>query len=143
MVCRFCLESRSTRKNPFLSPCACRGSVEVVHFICLQKWRITNPPLTLNTCPLCKTTYTLPEEFQGEEIPFLRMEHFLMCPELYAFALFYIYCAHASWYGLAVIDTTDRNSMTLYYLFGLETLFVVLCKRNWTVRHQTIQTRME
>ncbi len=134
MLCRFCLDNRSTRKNPFLSPCSCRGSVEVVHFICLQKWRITNPPLTLNTCPLCKAAYTLPDEFQGEEIPIIRPEHFLSCPELYSFALFYVFCAHVSWFGLATFEESRVNTLTVYYLVGLETLFLGLCKKYWKVR---------
>lgn len=131
MVCRFCLDNRQTRKNPFLSPCECRGSVEHVHFVCLQKWRITNPPVTLNTCPLCKATYQLPEEFQGESLPALRMEHFLNCPELYAFTLFYFFCFHASWAGGTLQPIEQWSGV---YALSFESCFLIMAARNWQVK---------
>lgn len=134
MVCRFCLDNRQTRKNPFLSPCECRGSVEHVHFICLQKWRITNPPVTLNICPLCKAVYKLPEEFQGEIFPRLGMEHFLISPEIYAFALFYVFCVHISWIGTQPLQLYLIDNWSGIYCISFESLFWIFVRRNWNVR---------
>ena len=62
MECRFCLESGSltSKTNPLLSPCVCRGSVKYVHKECLAKWRVTTlrPDQDL-ICPLCKTVYNI------------------------------------------------------------------------------------
>lgn len=69
-VCRFCLHDESSKTNPFLSPCACIGSAQYVHKVCLETWRLT----TLNAehkvrCQLCLHDYILPRKWPLEIIP--------------------------------------------------------------------------
>ena len=40
--CRICFESESTRENPLISPCLCRGTSKYVHKNCIQHWRDVN-----------------------------------------------------------------------------------------------------
>lgn len=37
-VCRICLNSENTEKNPLISPCSCSGSVKHIHLSCLKHW---------------------------------------------------------------------------------------------------------
>lgn len=59
VVCRFCLESRDTKKNPLIEPCACRGSIRYVHSFCLSRWRRIDPNRNGEICLLCMTPYTI------------------------------------------------------------------------------------
>jgi hypothetical protein len=55
--CRFCL-SEGEPDDPFLEPCACRGSAGFVHRSCLAKWRETDVrPDQDRKCPVCLTQY--------------------------------------------------------------------------------------
>jgi hypothetical protein len=58
-TCRFCLEDGSTRENPLLQPCACRGSGGFVHWRCLRQWAMADPERNGQDCPVCKTEYTV------------------------------------------------------------------------------------
>lgn len=66
-ICRFCLFGQEEKHNPLLSPCQCRGSVQWVHRICLQKWIIMSESLT--NCQLCKVDYQIPRSMKLEIIP--------------------------------------------------------------------------
>jgi hypothetical protein len=67
LTCRICLMEGSTREDPLVRPCQCRGTIEYVHVGCLRLWiqdRLDTRgrehgsyhwrPLP---CELCKTTY--------------------------------------------------------------------------------------
>jgi hypothetical protein len=56
--CRYCLETKATQENYLFAPCACKGSVEYVHFVCFMRWFFTCDPQTRMICPICKTYYT-------------------------------------------------------------------------------------
>lgn len=60
ILCRFCLDDKSTVKNPFLCPCLCKGSGGVVHLACLQKWFTFGGPEAKIKCPVCLSHYTFP-----------------------------------------------------------------------------------
>jgi len=50
-------------ENPFISPCACSGSMAFVHYLCVEQWRIRSkhPDASGGThCETCKTPYCLP-----------------------------------------------------------------------------------
>lgn len=68
-ICRFCLDSEQTQKNPLLSPCNCRGSVQFIHLICLNKWRILDPGKNREICNLCSISYTIPSIYDIEKMP--------------------------------------------------------------------------
>ena len=56
--CRICRE-RDTRAA-MISPCACRGSVALVHRTCLDAWlrtRYAQDPASILTCEVCKDVY--------------------------------------------------------------------------------------
>jgi hypothetical protein len=67
-TCRFCLEDGSTRENPLLQPCACRGSGGFVHWRCLRQWVMADPERNAGVCPVCKTAYTLQVMPRFEEL---------------------------------------------------------------------------
>ena len=68
-VCRFCLDDKNEKKNPFLSPCKCKGSIEFVHLYCLNRWRNQNLEQNYKACSLCHTNYSLPNEYSLEQVP--------------------------------------------------------------------------
>mmetsp|Transcript_84162 Transcript_84162/g.116284 ORF Transcript_84162/g.116284 Transcript_84162/m.116284 type:complete len:107 (-) Transcript_84162:1223-1543(-) len=36
--CRFCWCAEETAENPLILACKCRGSVGLIHFLCLKNW---------------------------------------------------------------------------------------------------------
>jgi hypothetical protein len=130
--CRICLDSKQWRENPFLSPCKCRGSVAFVHFKCLQQWRITNPPITLTLCPICKSDYTLPDRFLGETIPRVHSFSILEQPELWALLVIYGFCMHISFFPKA--EPTYYEAWVPFYIRAYELVFFAEILGNWKVR---------
>jgi hypothetical protein len=57
--CRFCLESETTEKNPFIEPCICSGIGQFVHIHCLRKWALIEPDSNAKVCSICKTPFTI------------------------------------------------------------------------------------
>ena len=68
--CRICHSSTPSDDNPILSLCKCKGSVDLIHFLCLKKWcelklstreTINKPGVThvikSFNCELCKEPY--------------------------------------------------------------------------------------
>jgi hypothetical protein len=68
-VCRFCLESKETKKNPLLEPCECKGSIQFVHERCLTRWRRMDPLRNADICLICLTPYFLLHPGTLETIP--------------------------------------------------------------------------
>lgn len=68
-ICRFCLDSVETLKNPLISPCSCKGSVAFIHLICLNKWRIQDPQRNRDACNLCSIAYRIPSIYDIEKMP--------------------------------------------------------------------------
>lgn len=122
MECRFCLESGSltSKTNPLLSPCVCRGSVKYVHKECLAKWRVTTlrPDQDL-ICPLCKTVYniTVLRLFVKELIPiYNRYVTFMTKP----IPMFVIWNQTFILYMFASAVNVYRN--TVYYTFDINNI---------------------
>jgi hypothetical protein len=59
MQCRFCLEGGVTTINKLIDPCACRGSAQYVHQLCLRKWIVLDPERNSKLCTVCKTPLNL------------------------------------------------------------------------------------
>lgn len=103
-VCRFCLDSRITSKNPLITPCECRGSIEFIHLICLNKWRNINPERNRDSCNLCMKEYTIPLIYDIETLPgdgtilyYILDSSFILNLFFYYIALiFYISSSHLS-----------------------------------------------
>jgi hypothetical protein len=58
-VCRFCLDTKETKKNSLIEPCDCKGSIQFVHEKCLLRWRRMDPMRNADICLLCMTPYLL------------------------------------------------------------------------------------
>lgn len=39
--CRICLDECDSKKNPFLTPCKCTGSVRYIHLDCFKSWLVS------------------------------------------------------------------------------------------------------
>jgi RING-variant domain len=126
--CRICLTESSSRKNPFLDPCACNGSIKYVHFRCLQKWRITDPSRTMERCTMCKGIYQLPCELKGEVIPSLGYFHPLENLEFYSILFFYIILLTIP--QQTGVTTFKQQAQTMKLLC---TEFSVVIQSFWTV----------
>jgi len=72
-LCRFCLGPKETRKNPFIRPCLCSGSVAHVHKACFDKWRsMATLPEHKRRCQLCLSEFTMVRKWPSDTI--LKME---------------------------------------------------------------------
>ena len=69
-LCRFCLGPKETKKNPFIRPCLCSGSVAHVHKLCFDKWRrMATLPEHKRRCQLCLSEFTMIRKWPSETIP--------------------------------------------------------------------------
>jgi hypothetical protein len=67
--CRFCLESETSPTDDMIEPCACRGSVQYVHQLCLTKWARIDPENNATNCSICKFPFTIRLVMEREVIP--------------------------------------------------------------------------
>ena len=71
-VCRICYGEDSSKDNPLIYPCICKGSMKYIHYLCLKNWLNSkvesmedyseeNTIISYNTkdicCELCKTQF--------------------------------------------------------------------------------------
>lgn len=69
-LCRFCLGPKENKKNPFIRPCLCTGSVAHVHKRCFDRWRfVTTSDEHKRRCQLCLSEYTTVRKWPSETIP--------------------------------------------------------------------------
>ena len=131
-VCRFCLDSADTKRNPLIDPCECRGSVQFVHERCLMKWRRINPSRNAEFCLICLTPYQMKQLLALEHIPdqnklvFL----FLRFPILPWFATNYIMIFHLS---LGREKTVFGLFVPYQYIFQIVYFFLFYLV--WNVRN--------
>lgn len=60
-LCRICKEGEEVES--FIKPCGCSGSIQYVHWSCLDKWRIESSqrnPHYMTHCELCRQPFKLP-----------------------------------------------------------------------------------
>lgn len=120
-VCRFCLDSATTKRNPFIAPCLCNGSMKYVHLMCLDQWRAMDMDKNGSQCGLCLEEYTSTQHPSLEIIPskdscsslLLRM------PLLPAFAIHYLYVIRFS------IDNSIQHTFTYNKYITYQTLFQI------------------
>lgn len=107
--CRYCLESKTTQQNYLFAPCACKGSVEYVHYACFMRWFFTCDPADRMICPICKTYYaTTPldslEKVSPVPPPTLRTLGHPIFSILVFHYLFSVLALFLSKYGASVTD---------------------------------------
>lgn len=83
--CRICLLEGSTDEDPLISPCKCKGTIEMVHLGCLRHWIRGRLNLSNNasgsyfytpiTCELCKMAYPDYVRLRGERTPLTEVPH--------------------------------------------------------------------
>ena len=68
MQCRICFEEAVSDRNRLIDPCACSGSSQYIHELCLKYWIRIDPEKNSELCPVCKTSYQI-SVFTKEVIP--------------------------------------------------------------------------
>lgn len=137
-VCRFCLESNNTRRNPLIDPCECKGSLQFVHERCLLKWRRINPNRNAISCLICLTPYHLKELPVLEQIPeqYRVSLFFLRFPFLPCFTANYVLVFHMS---------LDRNKsfFDLFepYQYAFQIFYLFLFFLEWKVQNTRLYWR--
>ena len=93
VICRFCLDSHITKRNPLIAPCICKVSMGHVHLLCLDQWRVMDMDKNGSHCGLCLTEYTTTQHPLLELLPQKDSASSLLLrmPLLPAFALHYMY----------------------------------------------------
>lgn len=59
MQCRICFDDAVTDRNRLIEPCACSGSSQYIHELCLKYWIRIDPEKNSELCPVCKTPYQI------------------------------------------------------------------------------------
>lgn len=143
-ICRFCLDSRNTKRNPLLQPCSCRGSVAFVHRICLNKWRNQHNQRNPNQCELCGALYRI-ENVEGELeiIPpetgyvFLSLRY----PAFLGFLMHYAWIFHMGLQSLPRADITAAYSLYLNYQNLVQLVYFGLFIWKWSVKNKNMYWR--
>jgi hypothetical protein len=130
-VCRFCLESKQTSKNPFLEPCDCRGSIRLVHEKCLNHWRQINPLRNSVVCLLCFAPYRDLREHYIEVLPDETKVFvlFVRYPVLLFLLVNYIGTLHYS----VLFAYYSRNSFFELYQYIFQIVYFLLVAKLWNV----------
>jgi len=120
-VCRFCLDSGVTKRNPLFTPCLCNGSMKYVHVMCLDQWRVMDMDKNGTHCGLCLTEYTSTQHPFLEVIPSKDSYSSLLLriPLLPAFILHYLYVIQFS------INNNIQHTFTYNKYVACQTLFQI------------------
>lgn len=131
--CRFCLESETTPTNEMIEPCACRGSVQYVHQLCLRTWALMDPANNSIKCSICRTPFTIRALLEKELIPATNtLSLFVVDQTMTASMLFhsgYVIFMH----GQPVTIETFKQA---HALFGL--LYTYCYVTNFNVRNRQL-----
>jgi hypothetical protein len=136
--CRFCLESGGRLQDPLIRPCACRGSVEWVHRLCLQRWALLDPGRNSVTCTICHQRFTvrvLPPALEPLPLPhtweFYILDNYLILVLIvqYLFLAFHLPATY-----IAAEENIYRALAYGHTL--LHAVYVTLMHRNVSVRQQ-------
>jgi hypothetical protein len=135
LVCRFCLESKTTKKNPLLEPCECRGSIRYVHEVCLTRWRRQDPARNAELCRLCMTAYKILELTALENIPdeFTIALWLLRYPILLCFLVNYPFLLQISFLKTSQVEVFYQAYQVLFQL-----VYLVLFYREWRVKNKQL-----
>ena len=134
-VCRFCLESKETKKNPLLEPCDCKGSIQFVHERCLTRWRRMDPLRNADICLICLTPYFLLHPGTLETIPNERtIPHFLLrFPIGLWFTVNYGFLLQVSF-----LQKGDLFQFFEAYQYLFQVMYFLLFWKCWNVRNKAL-----
>jgi hypothetical protein len=133
-VCRFCLETSHRANNPLLEPCNCKGSVQFVHKICLNRWRGIDP-VRNDICNLCRTPYIFIAKQMLEELPPVHswLNFSLSYPYIPFIAVVYLWIFHQAM-GKRGTDPFQIDLFP-YYQVLFHLVYAVFFLRNFHVKH--------
>lgn len=135
-VCRFCLMQEESVKDPLITPCQCRGSVEYVHKNCFNRWRReAENPRHRQFCQLCLAQYHIARKWPLETYPNVNAQEsvwfILSRPYIFIVLLYYahsIFCTKYFQYIPALRDlTATREYELLINPVGLYCFSTLLC----------------
>lgn len=135
-LCRFCLESAQTKQNPLLDPCGCKGSMQYVHYLCLQRWRFQNPRKNAEICLLCFEPYFFPYERDLERLPSEKgaVSFCLRFPVvLTAFSTYSTLLQFS-----LESSTVSFSSVFIGHQYGAQCIFLSFAWSQWHVRNRTL-----
>lgn len=135
IVCRFCLESKVTKKNPLIEPCDCKGSIQFVHEKCLLRWRRIDPYRNAEKCLICLVPYRLLKPAIMEDMPddFKLSLLFLRFPMLLCFTVNYGYLLQISF-----LQIKDFSGLFVLYQYLFQILYMVFFWKEWKVRNREL-----
>ena len=126
-ICRICLSETNDNENPLITPCQCAGSLQFVHFKCLQTWVQSRLHLDRKngivsiewnglTCELCKTS--LPLSFKHNNIFYDLLQLKEQNKDNFErFIVLESYSKHFLRSGIHYVDFTERTSLSLVFVF--------------------------
>ena len=132
-LCRFCLDTNETTKNPLLQPCSCRGSMRFVHKKCLMRWRVQDPIRNAEICLLCLTPYIL-EAPMIEQMPDDTglIGLVLRAPLFLSVGVNYLFILHCS----VLPNRNVSNDLFEVYQYIYQLLFFSLFATFWRVQNK-------
>lgn len=135
LVCRFCLDSKTTKMNPLLDPCDCKGSIQFVHEKCLYRWRRMDPARNGEMCLICLVPYRLLQPGILEMVPdggkITLM--FLRFPLLLCFVVNYGLILQISF-----IPKKDIYDVFKVYQYVFQVLYMAIFWKEWNVRNKAL-----
>lgn len=133
-ICRFCLESRNTAKNPLIDPCECRGSLQFVHSRCLLRWRQINPRRNAEMCFLCFTSYRLENTLEMIPDASTFYNFILRFPPFLCIVMNYMAGFH---YAVTPYGSRDFTLFEHYQYF-FQLLYFFLFAQAWKVKNREL-----
>lgn len=137
-LCRFCLESSHRASNPLLDPCQCKGSMQFVHKVCLNRWRLIDIARNGTVCSLCRTPYIFISKQSLESIPYEHcwMSFSLRYPYLPYIAVHYCWVFHQA----LLQNGNGVMKMTLFPYYQILFHIVYACMFLWNaqIKHKSL-----
>jgi hypothetical protein len=110
--CRICFEIESD-DDPFIQPCACKGTSKYIHLTCLEKWRNqAENQEARDRCMECRDDYIIAKEFPLEIYPFhntnIMSDDISKCFRNNLLGVFF--CS----FCLYLVDSTSQTSLVIF-----------------------------
>jgi hypothetical protein len=128
--CRFCLDETHTTRNPLISPCNCKGSIQVVHLKCLFRWIYSSLQEPREKCNICNAVYTYsittleersiqipPTIYYATSTPLAAAPYILLYP-YFTHPSTTLICVHsliASTYIFYIVKQVKNHSLYIWY----------------------------